>query len=292
MSSVLITGTSKGIGFETALVMARAGHTVYATTRNPSASTRLQEIAERESLPITVSAMDVDSDTSVRDAFENIHASGVNIDVLVNNAGIERNGSIEELSFEDFRAVMETNYFGVIRCIKAVLPRMRERKNGCIINVASVAGHIANSPLSSYAASKHALEALSECLGQEMRPFNVRVAIIEPGIIDTAMAQRLGEETNSSHYPQVARFSDLFTASLKNPVEPSLVGQKILEVADSDDWTLRHPVGPDAIPFLEWRESMSDDQWMEWGALSNEEWYPRVQADFGIDARKAPTVVD
>ncbi len=130
MSSVLITGTSKGIGFETALVMARAGHTVYATMRNPGASTRLQEIAERESLPITVSAMDVDSDTSVRDAFEKIHASGVNIDVLVNNAGIERNGSIEELSFEDFRAVMETNYFGVIRCIKAVIPRMRERKNG------------------------------------------------------------------------------------------------------------------------------------------------------------------
>ena len=286
MSSVLITGTSKGIGFETALIMARAGHTVHATMRNPDASPALQETADKENLPITVSAMDVDSDTSVKEAFERIHASGSTIDVLVNNAGIERNGSVEELPFEDFRAVMETNYFGVIRCLHAVLPRMRERKSGCIINVASVAGQIANSPLSAYNASKHALEALSECLAQEMRPFNVRVAIIEPGIIDTSMAQRLGEDTNPSHYRQVARFSDLFTASLKNPAEPSLVGQKILEVADSDEWTLRHPIGPDAAPFLEWRKSMNDDEWIEWGALSNDEWYARVEADFGLDARK------
>ena len=85
MSSVLITGTSKGIGFETALVMPRAGHTIYATMRNPGGSRLLAETAEREGLPIRVSAMDVDSDASVRNAFEQIHASGGNIDVLVNN---------------------------------------------------------------------------------------------------------------------------------------------------------------------------------------------------------------
>ncbi len=287
MSSVLITGASKGIGFETALAMARAGHTVFATMRNPGGSPLLAETATTEGLPLTVSAMDVDSDTSVTKTFQEIHASGKDVDVLVNNAGIERNGSIEELAFGDFRAVMETNYFGAIRCIHAVLPRMRQRKSGCIINVSSVAGRIANSPLSAYTASKFALEALSECLAQEMRPFNVRVNLIQPGIIDTSMAQRIGEDKRSSHYPQVERFSDLFAATLKNPVETSLVGQKILEVADSEDWTLRHPVGPDAIPFLEWRQSMTDDQWIEWGALSNEDWYPRVEADFGIDARKA-----
>ena len=285
MSTVLITGTSKGIGLETALIMARAGHEVFATMRNPGGSPQLAETASKEGLAISVSVMDVDSDASVREAVDEIYASGKNIDVLVNNAGIERNGSIEELPFEDFRAVMETNYFGAIRCIQAVVPRMRERESGCIVNVTSIAGRLASSPFGPYTASKHALEALSECLAQEIKPFNVRVAIIEPGIINTAMAQRLGNEKNSSRYPQVARFSGLFSASLEHPVPPSVVGQKILEVAESDDWTLRHPIGPDATPFLEWRDSMSDEEWTEWGALNDEDWYARVESDFGLDAR-------
>ena len=285
MSTVLITGTSKGIGLETALIMARAGHEVFATMRNPGGSPQLAETASEEGLAITVSVMDVDSDASVSEAVDEIYASEKNIDVLVNNAGIERNGSIEELPFEDFRAVMETNYFGALRCIQAVVPRMRERESGCVINVTSVAGRIASSPLGSYAASKHALEALSECLAQEMKPFNVRVSVIQPGIINTAMAQRLGNGNSSSRYPQVARFSGLFNAALKDPVSPSVVGQKILEVAESDDWTLRHPIGPDAIPFLEWRSSMNDEEWTQWGAQSDDDWYASVESDFGLDAR-------
>ena len=109
---------------------------------------------------------------------------------MVNNAGIERHGSIEELKMEAFKQVMETNYFGVIRCIQAILPQMRQNKNGCIINVTSVAGKISNSPLGAYAASKHALEALSEALAQEVKPFNIKVMIVEPGIINTQMAPK------------------------------------------------------------------------------------------------------
>src|SRR2546426_9763464 len=97
---------------------------------------------------------------------------------------------------------METNYFGVIRCIQAVLPTMRKRRSGCIINVASVAGRIANSPMAPYAASKFALEALSESLAQEAKPFNVRVAIVEPGIIDTPMARRIETTQTRSPNPQ------------------------------------------------------------------------------------------
>lgn len=105
---------------------------------------------------------------------------------------------MEELSLAEFRAVMETNYFGVIRCVQAVVPHMRKRRSGCIINVSSVAGRISNAPLTSYCASKWALEALSEGLADKMKTFNVRVAIVEPGIIDTAMARRIGDGTNHS----------------------------------------------------------------------------------------------
>ena len=154
-----------------------------------------------------VSTMDVDSDQSVNRAIAAIQKDHGPIDVLVNNAGIERAGSMEELPLADFRAVMETNYFGAIRCIQALVPHMRQRRSGCIINVSSVAGRISSAPLTPYMSSKWALEALSEGLAGEMKTFNVRVAIVEPGIIDTAMARRIGDQPDHSPYRQRARFA-------------------------------------------------------------------------------------
>jgi NAD(P)-dependent dehydrogenase (short-subunit alcohol dehydrogenase family) len=283
MASVLITGTSKGIGLEAALAFGRAGYRVHATMRNPSQSPHLAETVASEKLPITISAMDVDSDESVRRAIVAIQQAHGPIDVLVNNAGIERSGSVEELPLSDFRAVMETNYFGVIRCVQALVPQMRQRRSGCIINVSSVAGRLTSPPLSAYMASKWALEALTEALAGEMKTFNVRVAIVEPGIIDTAMARRIGVPRSDSPYPQQVRFASLFEASLKNPAPPTLVAQKILEVAESSSWQLRHLVGPDAAPFLEWRKQMTDEEWVELHAGEDETWYRRVERDFGMD---------
>src|SRR6476661_6601807 len=285
MTSVLITGTSKGIGLEAALAFGGAGYKVYATMRNPSQAPALAEKAAREKLPIFVSTMDVDSDESVSRAIAAIHKDHGPIDVLVNNAGVERSGSVEELSLADFRAVMETNYFGAIRCIQVLAPHMRQRRSGCIINVTSVAGRIASAPLAPYTASKWALEALSEALAGEMKTFNVRVAIVEPGIIDTAMARRIGDPALDSPYRQRARFTSLFTAALKHPAPPSLVGQKILEIAESGTWQLRHPVGPDATPFLQWRAQMTDEDWVSLCASDDETWYQRIEKDFGLDTR-------
>jgi len=118
MQSVLITGTSKGIGYETALAFARAGYRVHATMRDPSNSPALAETAVKEKLSITIAMMDVDDDESVKAGIARIQAQHGPVDVLVNNAGVERMGSVEELSIDDFRATMETNYFGVLRCIK------------------------------------------------------------------------------------------------------------------------------------------------------------------------------
>jgi NAD(P)-dependent dehydrogenase (short-subunit alcohol dehydrogenase family) len=263
MASVLITGTSKGIGLEAALAFGRAGHQVFATMRNPSQSPLLAETVSRENLPIAISTMDVNSDASVRDAIATILKDHGPLEILVNNAGIESGGSIEESPFSEFRATMETNYFGALRCIQALLPQMRQRRSGTIINISSVAGRISNPPLTAYCASKWALEALSEGLAGEMKTFNVHVALVEPGIIDTAMARRIGDPASESPYGQQARFAALFSNALQHPVPPSLVAQKILDVAESGTWQLRHPVGPDAIPLLQYRNQMTDEEWVD-----------------------------
>ena len=162
MAKVLITGTSKGIGYETALVLARVGHEVVATMRNPGASD-LEKVAEKANLAVTVLPLDVDDDASVVELFRKV---GDSIDVLVNNAGIFSINVVEDESLEQFRRVMETNYFGAVRCIKQVLPVMRTRGSGRIINVTSIAGRIAAGAESAYVASKFALEAFSESLAR------------------------------------------------------------------------------------------------------------------------------
>jgi NAD(P)-dependent dehydrogenase (short-subunit alcohol dehydrogenase family) len=285
IATVLITGTSKGIGYTTALTLARAGHTVYATLRSPARAMELAAEFANHNLPIHVSVVDVDSDDSVTAAIAAIHQSAGDIDVLVNNAGVERNGSIEELSMAGIRACMETNYFGAIRCAKAVIPRMRQRRSGCIINVTSVAGRVSTSPLGVYAASKHAIEALSEALAQEMKTFNVRIAIVEPGIIDTPMAHEIELPVPASLYPQQRRFAHYFAASLKNPTQPLLVAEKIQSIIESGTWKLRHPVGPDAEPLLTRRKATSDEDYIAFHAADDDTWYTSMEQATGMAIR-------
>jgi NAD(P)-dependent dehydrogenase (short-subunit alcohol dehydrogenase family) len=285
MSKIVITGASRGIGLATALELGRAGHQVVATMRNPAGSPELGERAAKEKLPIRIETMDVDSDEGVKQAFGRILAQGP-VDVLVNNAGIDRTGAIEETALVDFRTCMETNYFGAIRCIQAVLRPMRERGNGAIINVMSVAGKISLSPFGAYSASKYALEALSEALAQELRAFGVRVAIVEPGIIDTRMSRNIEGMASSKLYPQVRRCAALFEETIAAGAgQPEMVGQKVREIVESGTWQLRHPVGPDAEPFLAWRGSMNDEKWVQWSAQNDSDWLKAVKADFGMDLK-------
>ena len=285
MFNIVITGASRGIGLATALELARAGHQVVATMRNPAASPELGAQAAKENLPIRIEPMDVDSDDSVKQAFSQILAKR-SVDVLVNNAGVERTGPIEETPLVDFRTCMETNYFGAIRCIQAVMRPMRERGSGAIINVTSVAGKISVSPMAPYGASKFALEALSEVLAQELRAFGVRVAILEPGIIDTRMARNIEGMEGSKVYPQVRRLAALFEGTMAAGAgQPQVVAQKVREIVESGTWQLRHPVGPDAEPFLGWRGSMNDEKWIHWSAQSDADWLKAVKVDFGMDLK-------
>ena len=276
MSTILITGSSQGIGFETALAFARAGHRVLATMRDPSRAPALAGIAQSDRLPITISVMDVDSDDSVRDGIAALTAAHGEIDVLVNNAGVESVGSVEELSLAKFRGVMETNYFGVLRCTQALLPQMRARGAGCIVNVSSVSGRIATPPFAAYCASKWALEGLSEVLAAEMKTFGVRVLLVEPGIIDTKMARRIGGPAKESAYMHSARFTALFSNALQRPVPASIVAASIFDAVESGTWQLRHPVGPDAIPLISLRQSMTDEDWVELNAAEDQVFFSRL----------------
>jgi NAD(P)-dependent dehydrogenase (short-subunit alcohol dehydrogenase family) len=283
MVVAVITGSSSGIGLATAVSLARHGHKVIATMRNLKGATELQNIANAEKLPIALAELDVNSDASVDRSISGLLSEHGHIDVLINNAGVGGGGSIEELPLEFFRATMETNYFGALRCIKAAIPSMRERRSGCIVNVTSIAGKMALSPSSAYAASKWALEALSECLAQEMKAFNVRVAIVEPGVIATPIFNKARPVPQNSPYPQARRQRALFAASLSQPTSPYVVGEKICDIVEGTSWQLRYPVGPDAEPFLKWRASKTDEEVVQLGGATDDEYRSFLKREFGLD---------
>lgn len=284
MKTIVVTGTSTGIGFAAAVALARAGHDVYATMRDPGRSPDLQALAAQEQLPITVVPLDVDSDASVTAAMATILDARGRIDVLVNNAGIGQLGSVEEMPFQEFRQVMETNFFGALRCIQAVLPGMRAQTAGRIVNVTSVAGKLASAGQAAYCASKFALEALSESLAVEMRPFNVRVSIVEPGVILTPIFGKAADVSRAI-YPGGRRMNAIFGASLEQPVPASAVGDQIRDIVADESWQLRYPAGPAAAGILAWRASMTDEQFVAIGALDDEAWCAFMQNNLGLHVR-------
>jgi len=285
MSVILITGCSTGIGYTTAETLARNGHTVYATMRNPKAAPQLQQLADRDHLPITTLALDVLNERSIKEAVNLILTKEGRIDVLANNAGINTCIAVEETPIEQFKLIMDTNYFGAVRCIQAVLPSMRERKSGLIINLSSCAGKIFNAFHSAYAASKAAMEALSESLAQEVKPFNIQVAIVEPGVIETPIFNKVEGIPLQTNYPNVKRFLSFFAASLEAHAPASCVADVINEIVSGKRTKLRNPAGPDADGLLGWRASVSDEEWVSIGELSDEEWSNNME-QMGLGVRK------
>ena len=283
MGLAVVTGSNSGIGLATAVALARAGRTVVAAMRNLDRGAEIRKIAEGEKLPIHLARLDVDDDASVGDAFSGVVARHGPVDVLVNNAGVPGGGPVEETTIDEFRQVMETNFFGGLRCIKAVIPSMRERRKGTIVNITSIAGRLATAPMASYAASKWAFEALSEVLAQEVRAFNVRVAIVEPGVIATPIFSKAPPPPKHSFYPHGRRLRALFAAALAKPVPPSMVGDVVRDIVEGDSWQLRYLVGPDTEPRLKARQSKTDEQVIAEAAQSDEEFLARFKRETGID---------
>ena len=164
MATILITGCSSGFGKLAALQFARKGDTVYASMRNTSKGKELEEARDSEKLKIELLQLDVTDEASVNTAVAKVIAEAGQIDVLVNNAGIGAHGPIEETDDDEAKEIFETNFFGALRTIRTVLPHMREKKAGTIVNVSSLAGRVGPPFDGIYAASKFALEAASEAL--------------------------------------------------------------------------------------------------------------------------------
>ena len=181
----IVTGSSTGNGFETSLLLAKNGFYTYATMRNLDKSTRIKEIAKKDSLPLEVLQLDVTDDKSVTDAINVISNRQRRIDVLVNNAGYEHHGAVEDLSIEEIKTQFETNFFGAVRVMKAVLPVMRKQRSGAIVNISSIGGKIGVPLNSAYVGSKFALEGFSESIKYELEGFGIKVILIEPGAVNT-----------------------------------------------------------------------------------------------------------
>ncbi|MEJ7770147.1 MAG: SDR family oxidoreductase [Chitinophagaceae bacterium] len=284
MSVILITGSSSGIGLATALHLARKGHKVYATMRNPSASS-LSSINNKEHLNIETLALDVNNDESVKKAVKKVLDQEGFIDVLINNAGVSALGSVEELPMDAFKIDMETNYFGTLRCIQAVLPSMRVRKAGTIINISSVAGKVYNNFHASYAPTKAAVEALSECLAQEVQPLGIRVVLVEPGVIETPIFSKISTTPGKTNYPNVQRLLAFFAASVENHVSPEKVAIVVDDIIEGRSTKFRNPAGPDAVPLLQFRASQTDEEWVASTNIDNETWISAMEQGMNLKVR-------
>jgi NAD(P)-dependent dehydrogenase (short-subunit alcohol dehydrogenase family) len=282
---VVVTGTSTGIGFATAITLARGGHTVFAGMRNLDRGDELREVTSKEKLPLTIVKLDVDDDSSVEAAFKGILQENGHVDALINNAGILGGGPVEEVPMDVFRKVMETNFFGALRCMKAVLPSMRERQSGCFVNVTSIAGQFGLSPQGAYTASKWALEGLSECLAHELSPFKIRVAIVEPGFTATRMTTTPRPAPPPGPYSTAKRrFGAIFAESLKTLTSPFEVAKVIQDIVDGGNTKLRIRTG-DGNNFVQWRKNKNDEEWVRLGAADDAEWAADIKRNLGLDIK-------
>jgi NAD(P)-dependent dehydrogenase (short-subunit alcohol dehydrogenase family) len=276
MKIAVVTGTSTGIGLTTSLHLAKNGYKVFAGMRNTAKADALLEAAAAEQLDIEVIQLDVCDNDSIKAAFAKVEETGP-VDLLVNNAGIGGSSPLELTPEAEHRQMFETNYFGVVNCIQAVLPSMRERQTGCIVNITSAVGLLATPNQIAYSASKWALECLGEALAHEVYRFGVRVVNVEPGVIMTNIFENSAEQTRydktSPYQPIMRRNGKIFAAGFKRAVGPEVVAEAILEAATTDDYKLRWPVGPDAEGFMAARQKMSSEEWVKMGDnLSDDEY--------------------
>ena len=282
----VVTGANSGIGRATAIHLAKQGSRVFGTVRSVGKADKLNAMADAAGATIELVELDIADDASVRDGFERILATAGRVDHLVNNAGVGGNAVAEECPTSLYLDIMNINLCGAVRCIQAVLPQMRERGSGVIVNITSVTGRIAALAQSPYVTSKWAFEGLSEGLAQELAPWGIRVAIIEPGVTKSAIFAKNIDAPNSSgayetHYRRMFQF---YAAGMAQATDPFEVAEVIHRAITTDEPQLRYPVswcGPEMAAL---HDRISDDDWIGLGAIEDDDAYNRRFAEiFGVD---------
>jgi NAD(P)-dependent dehydrogenase (short-subunit alcohol dehydrogenase family) len=266
MRSILITGCSSGFGEASALAFARRGDQVFAGLRNLSRGDDLLSVAQAERLPIEPVQLDICDQASIEAGVGQVIKRAGHVDVLLNNAGVAGGGPVEELPEETIRQLFETNTMGALRMIRAVLPSMRERGRGSIVNVSSASARASGPLLGAYAASKAALESFVEALFFEVMDFGISVALIEAGVYRT----KIGQNARRHEPPANSPYGDLMervAASRPRPEDagdPDEVVETILRAADSpvEARRLRWVVGSHTEALIDAREG-DWDSWVE-----------------------------
>ncbi len=284
----VVTGANSGIGRATAIVLAREGMNVVGTVRSAAKADKLLAMADEAGVTVRIVELDVANDDSVRDGFAKIQTDVGNVDHLVNSAGVGGNAVAEECPPELYLDVMNVNLVGAVRCAQAVLPAMRDQRSGTIVNITSVAGRIAALAQSPYVASKWALEGVSEGMAQELAPFGVRVAIVEPGVTKSAIFAKNIDAPNATgvydtHYQHMFQF---YAAGLINATDPFEVGNVVFHAITTNEPQLRYPVSWAGPEMAALHDRIDDDVWLELGTISDAEQYAtRFEEIFGVDIR-------
>ena len=282
----VVTGANSGIGRATALHLAEHGYTVYGTVRSVDRAGKLLDEAAGRGVAIELAELDIADGESVHDSFADILDRAGRIDHLVNNAGVGGNGAVEETSAARYLDVMNIDLCGATRCIQAVLPQMRKRGSGTIVNVTSVAGRVAAVGQAPYVAAKWALEGVSEQLAMEVAGMGIRVAIVEPGVTRSSIFGKnidLPNETGA-YGPHYERMMQMYAAGAANATDPTEVGEVIRHAIETDDPKLRYQVSWGGAEMVSGRAAMSDEDWVALGRIESLADYVSAFTDrFGID---------
>ena len=261
VKSALVTGCSSGIGYETALEVARRGFSTYAGVRNASKDGGLAKAASKDGLEIKIIPMDVDDAAATSAAIDSVLADSGGLDVLVNNAGYGLFGSLEDISDEELKSQFETNFFSIARIIRQISPSMRARGFGHIVNVSSIAGKIGFPGSPAYVSSKFALEGLGECLRYELGQFGVNVVTVEPGVTKTKFFDSLKVAKPGENSPY-GKITDKVVSGIKMMAqfgtEPVEVAKKIADILEDENPLPRYTVGTDAAMFDEAKRGKTD----------------------------------
>jgi len=244
------------------------------------------KMAEAAGVTIELVELDVAEDDSVAQGFAQILDEAGRVDVLVNNAGVGGNAVAEEATPEMYLDVMNINLCGAIRCLKHVLPGMRERRSGAIVNITSLTGKVAAIAQSPYVASKYAFEGVSDGLAQELAPFGIRVVVIEPGVTKSAIFAKSVDAPNATgaYDAPYRRMFQFYARGIAEATDPMEVAQVIHHAITTDQPRLRYAMSWGGQGMIDGREAMSDADWVELGAIeSDDEYYARFQEHFGVD---------